>query len=328
MRTHTKIRYAFYLALSGLVVCLSCGCATRNVYNDLIAQPLASVQNTGQTITPITHRPKLGIAFGGGGVRGFMHIGVIKALEEHHIQADVVTGSSAGSFIASAYASGLNYEQISRMADDLGVWDIADLVVSHRGGIQGQKIAQWVNTRLGNEANQSRIEHMPLPLGIAVTDINKQQALLVTQGNVGQAVQASSSIPGAFIPVKVKGQTWVDGGVLALVPVHFTKAMGADVVIGVDVYCGNFPSRLEQGKDKEGFTTMLYFSSRLQTCALNKTEFNTADVTISPDFEPKSISSFKSKQQAIEAGYQSTLKVIPKIKALLTNKHFSETYSQ
>lgn len=309
------------IALLGLLtLLLFTGCATNNVYNDLVAYPLNSVQaNYTKGGLKKASKLRLGIAFGGGGVRGFMHLGVIKALEENNIKADIVTGSSAGSIIAAAYASGMGYAQINHITENLKVGQITDFVLSYRGVLQGKEIAQWVNERVGNPLNQSRIEKMALRLGLVVTNVSTQQALLVTQGNIGQAVQASSSIPGAFIPVTVKGKTWVDGGVLTLVPVNFTRAMGADVVIGVDVYCGNFASRLERSKNKDGIRTLLYFISRLQTCALNKPEFESADITISPSFEPEKMISFASKKQAVEAGYQSTLKRIPQIKALLAS---------
>lgn len=339
-------RYRWAMLIASLFSLLFTGCASPNVYNNLLAHPITDIEalqfqqplkqphrlksNTSiadQTHTietssmkNMTKKPKLGIAFGGGGVRGFMHVGVVKALEEAGIHADLVTGASAGSLIASAYASGMDYQQINEVASSLSFWNMADLVVSHRGLIEGKKIAKLINQHVGNQQNQSRIENMPLPLGIAITDISNQKSLLVTQGNVGQAVQASSSIPGAFLPVHVKQATWVDGSVLNLVPVNFTRAMGADVVIAVDIYCGNFATQLDRHKHKKDVLTMLYHVSRLQTCALSKPEFESADFSISPNFEPKKLTSFSEREASITAGYEATKVLLPKIKARLLIK--------
>lgn len=295
------------------------GCAVNNAYPSLVAHPIENLTPP-KTLVNKKNNPTLGIAFGGGGVRGFIHIGVIKALDEAGIKADVVTGSSAGAFVAAAYASGMSYGQINEIVANMKTDDLRDLVLSRRGIIQGKKIAKWVNERIGNRQNSSLIENMPIPLGITVTDVKNQASLLVTQGNIGEAVQASSSIPGVFVPIQTGGSTWVDSGILSLVPVDFTRAMGADVVIGVDVYCGNFPNRLKDSNSndgQEGLGTMLYYVSRLQTCALNKSEFESADFSISPDFEPKAFRSFKEKELAIEAGYKATNKLISNIKELL-----------
>lgn len=316
----TLAKFVLLLILVAAVIIFSLfGCAVNNAYPSLVAHPIENLTPP-KTLVNKKNKPTLGIAFGGGGVRGFIHIGVIKALDEAGIKADVVTGSSAGAFVAAAYASGMSYEQIDEIVTNMKTDDLRDLVLSRRGIIQGQKIANWVNKSIGNKQNSSLIENMPIPLGITVTDVKNQASLLVTQGNVGEAVQASSSIPGVFVPIKAGDSTWVDGGILSLVPVDFTRALGADVVIGVDVYCGNFPNRLKRSNSndgQDGLGTMLYYVSRLQTCALNKSEFESADVSISPGFEPKEFRSFKEKEQAIAAGYKATKTLMLNIKRLL-----------
>lgn len=316
----TLAKFFLLLILIAVVVIFSLfEFATSNTYPSLVAHSIESLTPP-KTLVNKKNKPTLGIAFGGGGVRGFIHIGVIKALDEAGIKADVVTGSSAGAFVAAAYASGMSYEQVDKIVASMQTDDLRDLVLSRRGIIQGQKIAQWVNENIGNKQNSSLIENMPIPLGITVTDVKNQASLLVTQGNIGEAVQASSSIPGVFVPIQAGGSTWVDGGILSLVPVDFTRAMGADVVIGVGVYCGNFPNRLKRSNSndgQEGLGIMLYYVSRLQTCALNKSEFESADISISPDFEPKAFRNFKEKDLAIDAGYKATKKLIVNIKAMI-----------
>lgn len=317
IRLFVNPRVVALLFLSLLLSLLS-ACTRNNTYDDLVVASMDTIKTQYADNLRSKHqgkaiKPTVGIAFGGGGVRGFIHIGVIKALEEAGIRPARIAGSSAGSFIAAAYASGMSYREIMDAAGNMKVWDLADLVISHRGGIQGQKIAHWVNTAIQDQDKGSRIERMPIPLGITVTDVLKQQSLLITEGNIGHAVQASSSIPGAFVPVQARGVTYVDGGVLALVPVKFARAMGADIVIGVDVYCGNFFKRLERGKDKEAITALIYHVTRLQTCMLSKPELHSADFVISPDFEPSNIGSFAEREASVQAGYDATQKIIPDI---------------
>jgi NTE family protein len=135
--------------------------------------------------------------------------------------------------------------------------------------------------------------------------------MLVTGGDTGHAVQASSSIPGVFVPVQSIGRTFSDGGALALVPVHFVQAMGADIVIAVDVWCG-----ARQPVESNMVKTLLAVA-RLQSCDLSRAQTQDADILIQPDFEPGSIHNFDSRAAAIEAGYAATLEVIPLLRRLL-----------
>lgn len=280
--------------------------ATENNYSTLSAHSL-------ETISPLSPKtaPRLGLALGGGGVRGFLHIGVLQALEEAHIRPDLLTGASAGSIVASLYASGMNTREIYTIADNIPRWKMADPVLSSQGAVQGQGIARWLNTILNNRP----IEKMVIPVGIAITDLNKGEPLLITAGNTGEAVQTSCSIPGTFIPVRNKGNTWVDGAILSSVPIRFAKAMGADIVVGVDIYCGNIP----QPGNTALSTVMLAF--RHQSCQASKTELAEADFLIQPDFEPQNFASFSEKEKAIAAGYAAMKKVLPELHAALAIKN-------
>ena len=282
------------------VVLIPVGCAKGNVYDGLRAYSLESVKKEARQ----NKKVKVAIAFGGGGIRGFMHLGVIKAFEEAGIKVDIVTGSSAGSIAATLYATGKPYPELEQIILDLKEDEIADFVLSTKGFINGQSIAQWVNRVTGSPD----ISSLPIKLGITVTELNSERALLLRQGNVGQAVQASASIPGAFIPVKTNGKTFVDGGMLSLVPVRFAKAMGADFVIGVDIYCGNKPAY------EDSTMGVLYTSFRIQNCALGMIEAKESDALIAPGYEPPTFSSFETKKESIDAGYQAAKAMMPKIK--------------
>lgn len=245
----------------------------------------------------------MGIAFGGGGLRGFVHLGVIRALREANLQADVVTGASAGAIAAVFYGANLPTSFLTAAAAELGPLDLADPVLSTQGLLQGRKLAQWINQTLP----QNQLEQLTIPVGVVVTDLIQQQLLLLQEGNAGQAVQASSSIPGTFVPVLVNDQVWVDGGVLSVVPVRFARAMGAERVLAIDVFCGRgYPPKLNAF-----WTTTQAF--RLQICQSNAAELAEADWILRPDFEPDNFLSFSERERAIESGYQAMKALLPQI---------------
>jgi NTE family protein len=263
-----------------------------------------------QEIYPLhdNNTTKLGIAFGGGGVRGFVHLGVIKALEEAGIRAEIVTGTSAGAIAAVLYASELPLSQIQKDMIKLERWDVADPVISLKGLIQGRKLAFWINHILGNKL----LSELPKKVGVAVTELMDSELLLVVDGKAGEAVQASSSIPGTFVPVKVGQEIWVDGGVLSVVPVRFARALGASHVLAIDTFCGKgYPV-----SENAFWTTTQAF--RLQICSGNKSELEEADWLVRPDFEPKDFLSFEEREVAIQAGYEAMKALIQTLKADLT----------
>ncbi len=277
--------------------------ASKNQYDNLEATPLEKIKKV-----KISKNKTLGIAFGGGGVRGFMHLGVIKALEEAGIRPDIVTGTSAGSIAASLYASGLNYKEIEKIVTSLQEKDLADINIFSNGGlIGGKKLSNWIQ----QHTNNISIENTPIKLGIAVTDLTQGKPLLITSGDMGKAVQTSSTVPVAFVPINSNGNIYIDGGILSLIPIRFTKAMGADIVVGVDIYCG------KKNKPKEEMLNIAMATLRLQSCEISKKEQKEADFIIRPDFEPKSFSNFDSKEQSIEAGYKATKEMIEELQKKL-----------
>lgn len=288
------------MLFSILTLFLFAGCASKNHYDGLEAVEMNQVESA---VKISGHHSRLGIAFGGGGVRGFIHLGVIKALQEAGIRADVVVGTSSGSIAAAFYAIGMPYDEIEKKMLILDEDDITDFVISSDGVVNGQLLAEWSNSMFDNRT----IESMPIPLGISVTDLTHGRSLLLVKGNVGEAIQASSSVPGAFIPVESNTLTLVDGGVLSLVPIRFTRALGADVVLAVDIYCGN-SHELDTGAIDTLLATM-----RLQSCKLSALEAKEADILLRPGFEPADPQNFDGREEAIAAGYAAAKAIIPRL---------------
>ena len=301
----TAARTALAWGLIGVLA----GCATPNRYDSLRAVPLDQVE-TAIATHAADHPPRLGIAFGGGGVRGFMHLGVLRALDEAGIRAEVVTGSSVGAIAAALYASGMDYAEIERRVLAVSELDLADIVISRQGGLNGRALAQWIR----DETGYNQIRDLPVPLGVAVTDLGKGQALLIVGGDLGEAVQASASVPGVVVPVQSQDTTYIDGGVLTIVPVRFARALGAELVIGIDIYCGNDVALKQHAVD----TVLKTF--RLQGCRLSESESAEADFLIRPGFEPASDTRFAQSDEAIMAGYQAAQAMLPELRSRLTNR--------
>ncbi|WP_260810645.1 patatin-like phospholipase family protein [Vibrio splendidus] len=272
-------------------------CSTPNVYNDLNAIPSTE-----------TGDHDLGIAFGGGGVRGFMHLGVIKALAEEGIAPDVVSGTSAGSIAATLYASGMSYEEMEIAIEKVGMSDIADFVFSSKGLVNGKNLSEWINSQV----TYDDLSDMPMPVALTATNMTSRETVIIRSGNPGHAVQTSSTIPGAFVPVENQGDILVDGGIFSVVPVYAAKDLGAKKVIAVDIYCHN------QITPEISASKITLAAFRMQSCRLSEQELNSADVVIRPDYEPSGSAAFNEKEQAIQAGYLAAKEAMPEIKAMLS----------
>lgn len=193
------------------------------------------------TPTPLQARePVIAIALGGGGAKGFAHIGVLKVLESHGIKPKIVTGTSAGSFVGSLYASGKSPYQLQQLALNFKESDIRDLTLNRQGFVLGQKLQDYVNQQVGNKP----IQQFPIRFAAVATRLDTGRKADFIKGNTGQAVRASCSIPNVFVPASIGGQKYVDGGLVSPIPVKTAKAMGADLVIAVDISArptGNTP---------------------------------------------------------------------------------------
>ncbi len=181
---------------------------------------------------PILRKPRIGLALGAGGARGWAHIGVIRALQDAGVEPEIVCGSSMGSLIGAAYAGG-TLERIESWAQTLGWRDVLGLMdFTWRGGlIRGEKLFDFFRTRVEDRD----IGELPMPYGAVATELHTGREVWLREGNALDAVRASIAIPGVFAPVLRGGQVLVDGGLVNPVPVSLCRALGAEIVIAVDV---------------------------------------------------------------------------------------------
>lgn len=268
---------------------------------------------------PKVIRPlKIGLALGGGAARGFAHVGVIKALEARGIHADIVVGTSAGSVVGAMYASGLNGFQLNRLASTMDEASISDWTMPFRsrGMLRGEALQSYVNKILKDRP----IEQMPRQLGIVATDLQSGAPILFRRGNTGQAVRASSSVPGVFEPVHIGNRDYVDGGLVAPVPAEYARQMGADFVIAVDI-SANPTAQATQGQFDILMQTFTIMGQSIKQYELEKN----ADVVIQPSLAKMGASDFQGRNRAILAGEEAVAKMWPEIQRKLAEAQSGAT---
>ena len=258
-----------------------------------------------------SRKPVIGLALGAGAARGFAHVGVIKALESQGIRPDVVVGSSAGSVIAALLASGATGNEINRLALNLDEATIADWglpFVGRFGGlIKGDALQNMVNREVQNKT----IEQMHVPLGIVATDLQSGKGILFRSGNTGLAVRASCSVPGVFQPAVISGKEYVDGGLVAPVPVSYARQMGATLVIAVNI------SSEPVHQDASGTLGVLQQTISIMQRSINQYELKNADIVIQPQLLQMGGGDFKSRNAAVLAGEIATQEQMALIKEKL-----------
>ncbi len=259
---------------------------------------------------PVTRAPRVALVLGGGAARGFAHVGVIKMLESQGIKPDLIVGTSAGSVVGALYASGLNGFQLQEMTFDLDRKAFADWHWFGRGLLRGQALQDFVDKSVGNVP----IEQLKIPFACVAAKLRTGEPVLFTKGDVGLSVRASSSIPGIFEPAVIDGEEYVDGGTVSPVPIRFAQALGAEVVIAVNVSA----SIEEQGDDSTLKSVLKTFT--IMGHALSAAELPLADVVISPDVRNVGAADFDSKQRSILEGERAALAAVPLIKAAIAAK--------
>lgn len=258
-------------------------------------------------------KPVVGLVLGAGAARGFAHVGVIKALESQGIRPDILVGSSAGSVIAALLASGASGNDLNRLALNLDEATIADWGLPFAGRFGGLIKGDALQNMVNREVQNKPIEQMRIPLGIVATELQSGKGVLFRTGNTGQAVRASCSIPGVFQPTIIGGKEYVDGGLVAPVPVSYARQMGATLVIAVNI------SSEPVHQDASGTFGVLQQTISIMQRSINQFELKSADIVITPQLKQMSGSDFKSRNAAILAGEVATQEQMGLIREMLKN---------
>lgn len=256
--------------------------------------------------------PRLGLALGGGAARGFAHVGVLQVLEQNGIRPTLLVGTSAGSMVAALYASGMGAAELERVAMGMEEAALVDwtLPLISRGMLRGEALARYVN----KSVSARLLQNMAIPLGVLATDLQTGEAVLFRRGDTGTAVRASSAVPGVFEPVAISGREYVDGGLVAPVPVRQARQMGADIVLAVDI------SSSPQGNATGDSLRLMLQAFAIMGQSINRHELRDADLVVRPALAGVGGTAFAERQRAIAAGREAMLAALPRLKALLAGQ--------
>lgn len=247
--------------------------------------------------------PKIGLALGSGGARGFAHLGVIKVLRENHIPIDYIAGSSMGSLVASFYAAGHPIDRLYKLAIAFKRKYYLDFTVPKMGFIAGNRVKELVKVF----THGKNIEDLDVPISIVATDITNGEKVIFQKGSIAEAVRASISIPGIFVPVKVNGRLLVDGGVSDRVPVSVVRDMGADLIIAVDV------SHVKINEEITSIFDVILQSIDIMQDELVKHREIASDIMIRPHVENFSSRAFTNIEEIIKIGEEEAELLLPSI---------------
>lgn len=251
---------------------------------------------------------KIGLVFGGGGARGFGHIGVIKALEEANIKADFVCGTSIGSLIGAAYASGATSEELLAIAKELKQKDIRPNKIlptpTSAKGVEELCIKALKGNKMFSE--------LSIPFACVAVDINNGREVVFESGFVAKCVSASCCVPGIFLPVEIDGHNYVDGGLLNTIPTDVAFKQHCDIIIAVDIN-----STRGSGCDSTKFFDVLGATISIMGTVNAKLSYKYADVMITPNLKRFSSMKFSGSEEMIEEGYVAAKAQLPKIFQLI-----------
>jgi NTE family protein len=253
--------------------------------------------------------PSWGLALGGGAARGFAHVGVLQVLEENGLRPNVVTGTSAGSLVAALYATGMNGAALERLALGMEEATLTDwsLPILGRGVLRGDALERYVRQAVGGRT----LEQMALPLGILATDLQTGRGVVFRRGDAAIAVRASSAVPGVFTPVLISGREYVDGGLVAPVPVSQAREMGAEVVLAVDI------SKGPESGPVSGALSVLLQTFDIMGQSINRYELARATVVIRPALVGVGSADFTTRAQSIAAGRAAMQAALPTLRQAL-----------
>ncbi|QCB46614.1 patatin-like phospholipase family protein [Hydrogenophaga sp. PAMC20947] len=252
---------------------------------------------------PLTRAPRVAWVFSSGGPRGFVHVGVIKALVELGLKPDLIVGASAGAAVGSLLAAGLSAQDLETLALDLQPWSLARWAVGTPERLSGSGVAD-----LMQEHTPVRLlEDLAVPMACVAQRQRDGVPMAFTAGDLGLAVQASAAIEGQFAPVRIRGERYVDPDWSMPLPVRLARALGAQKVLAVDAtaHLASAPPGAER-----------YRESDLRKQALVDVDGVLADVLLKPDFGYWVSLSREFRERAIGAGYRDTLAQADRLVAL------------
>lgn len=243
---------------------------------------------------------RIGLALGGGGARGFAHIGVLRALEEMGIKPDVISGTSAGSIIAALYADGYAPQHIIRLFSELDVKELVDVTIPRNSLLKMDKFIHFIDKRL----HSKRIEDLKIPTYIVATDFDNGKSVAFDKGDLAIRIAASCSIPIVFPPIAIDGIHYVDGGVMRNLPVTPIRDL-CDVVIGINV------SPMQHEQYENNLLSITNRAYNFLSCGNVFPDIAQCDILIeNEDISGYNVFDLDEQEKIEELGYQKAIEVL------------------
>ncbi len=261
---------------------------------------------------------KIGLAFGGGGARGFAHLGAIKAFEEYGLKFDYVAGTSAGSLVGAFYCNNWTFEQMYNFAKNFKEKDIRKSKIPFM-----PSSTEGLENIIINEIGNIDIKDCAKPLAIVAVDILSTNECVITKGNLAKAVAGSCAVPTVFQPVEFEGKLLFDGGLQNTLPSNVPKLFGCDYVVAVDVN----PSRNYGAKSSKYFD-VLGATVRILMKKNAENGYKYGDVVIQPETKRFKSTKMEGFEDMIEEGYKATIDKMPEILTLFNKKPLSKRVKQ
>lgn len=243
---------------------------------------------------------KVGLALGGGAVLGAAHIGVLRALKEHDVSIEFISGTSIGAFVAALFAFGNNCEEVEEIAIDLSWKNITSISFSKMGLFSNDKIKNFLDEKIGEKT----FDMAEIPIAMIAADISTGEKVILKEGLIAEAVMASTCIPGIFQPTSIGNRLLVDGGIVENVPISPLMEMGADYIIAIDLN-----AKLEYDKP-ENMIDVLMNSFHYSLANVAKLQTQKADLLIQPDLSSFNHIDVSQTKNLIEVGYEETIKAL------------------
>lgn len=259
-------------------------------------------------------KPKVGLALGAGGARGLAHLGVLEVFERENLPVDMICGSSMGAVVGGIYAVGTDVSMLIKILPTLDAMEYFDVVNPKHGGLlRGERFHDLIRMFSKNATfSQTRT-----PFSCVAVDVARGELVVLDRPDmrVDEAIRASMSIPGVFLPHVLDGRVLVDGGVLSRLPAATVRGMGADIVIGVDV-----GYRHGDVCDLENHGTIVDYlmaATDIMAWEITKMHEKEADLVLLPNVHCCDPNSFADAPKAVQAGREAAEQALPQIRSLL-----------
>ena len=252
-------------------------------------------------------KKKIGLCLGGGGTRGYAHLGAIKAFEEYGIKFDAVAGTSVGSIVGVLYCSNMKFEELYKVSKKVQPKEIRK---SKFGFMPSD--TEGLQSLINASCPYDKIEDLPIKFWAVAVDLKTGWEHDFDKGEIAPIIAGSCAVPAVFSPVSYENYYLIDGGVMNNIPANVLKEHGCDIVITVDV-------NSTRGSGTESTKTLDTIMASIGIMMKNnsKSGYTYSDIVIKPNIKKYKSTQIKGAEEMIEEGYNATMALMPQIMQLI-----------